>query len=86
MIGDMVFNIMFIVLGVIVMFGAGWLFEDKDSPFVWLSLLGIIVIGIGCLFIHIDTKNYYEKYIPNLQEQVLQGKMLELENELKELE
>ena len=82
----MIVNIVLIVMGVICIFIGGQLSDHDDNFSIIGVIMGLITIIAGCAFIHIDTKEYYEKYIPNLQEQVLQGKMLELDNQLKELE
>ena len=82
----MIENIVLIVVGVVCVCIGGMSSAHDDNFSIIGVIVGVIIIIVGCTFIHIDTKQYYEKYIPNLQEQVLQGKMLELDNQLKELE
>ncbi len=79
--------IVFFILGLFFVFLSGVAIMDEQGLYTILCLIfGLAFVVLGCFFVYQESIKNYKKYIPNLQEQVLQGKMLELENKLKELE
>lgn len=83
MIDGMILNVLMVIVGILLIFSISWI--DNNTHFIISGTLGVVLIFLGSFFIYHDTKSYYEKYIPTLQEQVIQGKISEQEKKLEEM-
>lgn len=82
-------NILFITLGVgflITSFLIMIACVDSADMQLWIGYMSILGIIFLCLAIHLETKQYYEQRIPNLEQQMREYEKEQLRDRLEELE
>ena len=72
------------IIGVLFLISGSFSLNDKEPLYpIALIVLGLFFIIVSILVTRMNTIEQIEKYVPNIQEQIVEGKILELENQLE---